>query len=170
MKGHEVPEFNGTSKGSGKDGITTPEALPPVRRWVRIGRVLGMLLVVVILVVAILIHRAAHVVKGVAVQGVAAGDSTVGAPPVASPAFPEIAGRLVGTTVLPGHRVTLLTDTQLFETLFADLAAARRSITFFAYYCEPGASWIGSSRRWSSEHGPASACSSWAMDSPAATS
>jgi cardiolipin synthase len=52
--------------------------------------------------------------------------------------FAERAASLAAVELSAGHRVEVLPDTLLFTRLFADLSAARSSITFMGYYCEPG--------------------------------
>jgi cardiolipin synthase A/B len=52
--------------------------------------------------------------------------------------FDERIGLLSGADLEPGHRVEALTDVEVLDRLVADLESARVSITFLAYYCEPG--------------------------------
>lgn len=84
----------------------------------------GLFLIAVL--VGMLVHRAADVVRGVS------------APPVLSPAFPSVTALLLGTSIASGHQVTVLTDLALYDALLADLRSARRSVTFFDYYCDRG--------------------------------
>ncbi len=95
-------------------------------------------MVLLVIIVAMLIHRAADVVRGVSVRGVAGGRADIGTPPVLSPAFPAVTALLLGTSITPGNHVTVLTDLALYDALFSDIRTAKRSITFSDYYCLPG--------------------------------
>jgi cardiolipin synthase len=75
---------------------------------------------------------AVHRVRSVAVDGslVAPSDSS----------FPVAVAVLTGTVMLPGNRVELaLNGDGTFPRLYADLRAARESITIQNYYAQPGA-------------------------------
>ncbi|HEX6030719.1 MAG TPA: phospholipase D-like domain-containing protein [Tepidiformaceae bacterium] len=101
------------------------------------GRALRWLVTGVVLVAAIVgllfITRgtAVHWVRGVGADG------TPVAP--AESAFPLTVALLTGAPILPGNRVELALDGDgTFPRLWADLRAARRSITFQMYYLAPG--------------------------------
>jgi len=91
-----------------------------------------------VIALGILLDRVADVAAGRPVREVASGPVGRAPPSVSSPAFSSVVGALTGTAVGPGHRVEILTDGVLFERLFLDIAQARRSITIYAYFCEPG--------------------------------
>jgi cardiolipin synthase A/B len=88
---------------------------------------------------AVLLDRIAVAVAGRPVRHVAARGAELAPPPVSSPRFAPVASALTGAAVEPGHAVEVLTGARLFERLLADVAQARRSITLYLYYCEPGA-------------------------------
>lgn len=86
---------------------------------------------------AALVHRAADAVRGSPVERLVEGEG--GPPPrTSTPGFTERAATLAGTTLSGGHHAEILVDATLWDRLLADLAAARRSITFLGYYCDEG--------------------------------
>ena len=56
-----------------------------------------------------------------------------------SPDFAYRASFLSETALLPGNRVEILEDANVFERMIPDLASARSSVTFLGYYCGMGA-------------------------------
>ncbi|MGZ8376063.1 MAG: phospholipase D-like domain-containing protein [Gemmatirosa sp.] len=61
-------------------------------------------------------------------------------PSVGAPGFARLVELYTGASLAPGHRVELLTDGDgTYPRLWADLRAARRSITLQLYYGQPGA-------------------------------
>ena len=79
------------------------------------------------------------VTRGTAVQSVrgVGADGTPVAPD--EPSFPVTVGVLTGAVIVPGNRVELALDGDgTFPRLYADLRAARRSITVQMYYAQPG--------------------------------
>lgn len=88
----------------------------------------------VLLLLAVLVHRVSEVVRGTPVEVVvAAGGLRVG-----DPTFPERAAALSDTDVRPGHVVELLVDDAVYERMLPELGTARASITFMTYYCKDG--------------------------------
>ena len=59
-------------------------------------------------------------------------------PPPGDPRFVEMAALLTFTPLSAGNRVELLRGEATYPRLWADLRAARRSITIQMYYCGPG--------------------------------
>jgi cardiolipin synthase len=91
-----------------------------------------------VIALGILLDRVADVAAGRPVREVASVPARETPPSVSSSAFPSVVGALTGTALRTGHGIEVLTDGQLFERLFQDIARAQRSITVYAYFCEPG--------------------------------
>jgi cardiolipin synthase len=78
-----------------------------------------------------------HLTRGTPVSRVRFLDDS--APPaVASPHFCEIIRVVAGAEMRCGNAAEVLTDGGTYDRLFADLRAARQSITIHLYYCQPG--------------------------------
>ena len=102
-----------------------------------IGEIVRWVLIVVGLVVTVVGFL--FLTRGTAVRRVRAieADGTAVAP--ADPGFPVMFGLLTGCLLVGGNRVELALDGDgTFERLWADLRAARRSITMQMYYAQPG--------------------------------
>jgi cardiolipin synthase len=113
-----------------------PAAPGPRRRAT--ARAIGWLIALAaVLAGAVLLDRLAVVAVGRPIRRIAAEDA-FGAPPVSSPAFGSALAALTGADLASGHEVAVLTDTGLFDRLLVDVAAARRSVTVYLYFCEPG--------------------------------
>ena len=101
---------------------------------IHIARVLLSALVFIAAAIGILFitrGTALRRVRGVGVDGVPVGAS--------EPGFSATVSLLAGGVILPGNRVELaLNGDGTFERLWADLGAARESITVQMYYAQPG--------------------------------
>ena len=78
-------------------------------------------------------HHTADAIRGEPVERLAEH------PSFDRPDFAEVVTELAGAALLPGHTVEVLTDLAVFDAMLRDIRAAKRSITFFTYSCEPGA-------------------------------
>jgi cardiolipin synthase len=83
---------------------------------------------------AVLLHRISEVVRGSPVESVVAGVPLR----IDDPEFAGRAAAISETGLAGGHDVEVLVDRALFERMLPELEAARTSITFVTYYCEPG--------------------------------
>jgi cardiolipin synthase len=104
---------------------------------VRSRRALWLLAVAAVLAGAVLLDRLAVAVVGRPVRELA-GATGQETPAVASPAFPAVVAAFTDATLASGHAMEVLVDEQLFDRLLAAIAGARRSITLYLYFCEPG--------------------------------
>src|SRR5881398_252343 len=122
----EVVEESQAAGSPSGDVTSTPPEPPVVRRHPILRWIPALTLFLLAIVIAMLVHRAADVVRGVAVRGVAGSRADVGAPPVLAPDFPAVTALLLGTSITPGNHVTVLTDLAVYDALFSDIRAARR--------------------------------------------
>jgi cardiolipin synthase A/B len=100
---------------------------------------LGALAVVGLLLVASLVHRIFDSTRGTPLAMLRGATQDEAVRSVADPGFAELAAALVGVTFVHGNDVQLLVSADSsYARLFADLRAARRSITLQSYYCLPG--------------------------------
>ena len=80
-----------------------------------------------------------HVTKGTPIREVTTCDGSVEPPSVSDEVFAETIGLHTGSVLREGHRVELLTcGDETYPRLWADLRAAKVSITLQLYYCKPG--------------------------------
>lgn len=80
-----------------------------------------------------------YLTRGVHVRRVRASDEGDGVPPVHEPFFCDMVALHTRTMLLGGHSAELVTNgAQTYPRLWADLRAARHSITAQLYYCQPG--------------------------------
>ena len=100
--------------------------------------VLSLLSLVVVLAGAILLDRLVVVTAGRPVRDVSSGGAELAPPPVSSARFAPAVAALAGAPLTYGHEVEVLADAELFDRLLADIAGARRSVTLYLYFCEPG--------------------------------
>jgi cardiolipin synthase len=122
-----------------------PAAAPPPRRdrgaptsWIVAGRLLRLLSVCATGLLALI--GLLSVTRGTPIERLGAPASRGTFPAVGTPAFAQAVGLLSGAPLTPGHRVALLTDGDgTYPRLWADLRAARRSVTVQLYYGQPGA-------------------------------
>lgn len=129
-RGTGVPEELTTT-----DREAPPEATSVRRRYVRR---LGLLALLILgLVLASMAHRAFDVMVGTPVREVRLAPGI--APSVADPRYRAAIGEIVQRPLVPGNRFELLTTgRETYPALWSDLRAARRTLTFQTYYCEPG--------------------------------
>jgi len=99
----------------------------------------GLTAVMLLAVVVLLGLGAAHILRVAPLQVVVAHEDPAGPPPVGDPRFLETVAALSETPIIPSNAVVVLTNgDETFPRLFADLRAARRSITVQAYYGKAG--------------------------------
>lgn len=134
--GDSRPAFDTRERGPGVPAAPTRQVWVRVRGLLRTRRLRWGLAVLLALPAASLLHRIGDAARGVPVTGLLPGDSL---PALASPAFSRTAAAALEMSPAPGHRVEILVDQELFRRVLADIRAARRSVTVFLYYCEPGA-------------------------------
>jgi cardiolipin synthase A/B len=112
-------------------------ATPVRRRGVRFS--LALAVAVALLIGVNLTHRILDSARGTPLEGLYGGPLGVGIPPAAEANFVELAQLFGGARLVGGNTVELLTEADAsYAALFADLRAARRSITLQTYYCLPG--------------------------------
>ena len=125
------PAAPAPSAGPARDpGAPTP--------WIVAGRLLRFGLVLATGILALI--GLLSVTRGTPIErlGAPAGAGTF--PAVGTPAFAQAVGLLTGARLTPGNHVELLRDGDgTYPRLWADLRAARRSVTVQLYYGQPGA-------------------------------
>ena len=101
---------------------------------VYIGLVLLGVLIAVLLLVGIL-----DVVRGTPIHDVGVPGDKTGCPPIEDPFFREAIELLTHVKLAPGHHVEVfINGDQTYDRLWADLRAAKSSITMQMYYCNKG--------------------------------
>ena len=114
-----------------------PEQLRRIRR--RVGCALAVLAVASVPVVLLALAGLPHAFREPLLRNVLASLPGGGPPAVGSPAFASTLELLTGASIAAGNRVEWLENGNgTFPRLWADLAAARRSITVQVYYAQPG--------------------------------
>jgi cardiolipin synthase len=84
----------------------------------------------------VLLHRISDIGRGAPVRSVVA-ESPV--PPPSDPAFGDLVATESDAPLVDGNRVEILVDETVFPRMFTDITDARRTVTVFLYFCEPGA-------------------------------
>ena len=98
----------------------------------------GIALVAVVLTVIVLIG-VLDVVRGTPVHDVLADESHKDCPAIDDPSFAEVMQLLTSTPMKRGHEVEIfINGDQTYSRLWADLRAAKSSITLQLYYCNKG--------------------------------
>jgi cardiolipin synthase A/B len=95
--------------------------------------------VVALLIAVNLTHRILDRARGTPLEGLYGGALDAGLPPLAEANFVDLVHLFGGARLVGGNTVELLTEADAsYAALFADLRAARRSITLQTYYCLAG--------------------------------
>lgn len=113
-----------------------PEQFRRIRR--RVGCAAIVLLAASVPLVLFALAGLPHAFREPLVRNVLADMDGDGLPAVDSPRFPVALRMLTGGSLSAGHRVELLVDDDIFPRLWADVDAARRSITLQIYYARSG--------------------------------
>lgn len=84
----------------------------------------------------VLLHRISDIVRGAPVRSVVA-ESPLPAP--SDPAFGQVVGVSADAPLVEGNGVEVLLDEAVYPRMMAEIADARRAVSVFLYFCEPGA-------------------------------
>lgn len=134
--GDHRPGIHTRDRGTGIPGPVGRRAWVRVRGLVRRRHFRWALAALLALPFAAFLHRVGDAARGVPVTDLLLPDS-LAAP--GSSAFPGTAAAALEVALQPGNRVEVLVDRELFLRMLADIRSARRSVTVFSYYCQPGA-------------------------------
>ena len=98
----------------------------------------GLILVGVLIAVLILIG-VLDVVRGTPIRAVGIPGDPTGCPPIGDPFFREAIELLTEIRLAPGHQIEIfINGDQTYDRLWADMRAAKSSITMQMYYCNKG--------------------------------
>lgn len=98
----------------------------------------GLILVGVLIAVLILVG-VLDVVRGTPIRAVGVPGDPTGCPPIDDPFFREAIELLTHVKLAPGHHVEIfINGDQTYDRLWADMRAAKSSITMQMYYCNKG--------------------------------
>jgi cardiolipin synthase len=105
---------------------------------VQIALYAGLILVGVLIAVLILIG-VLDVVRGTPIRAVGIPGDPTGCPPIGDPFFREAIELLTEIRLAPGHQIEIfINGDQTYDRLWADMRAAKSSITMQMYYCNKG--------------------------------
>jgi cardiolipin synthase len=98
----------------------------------------GLILVGVLIAVLILVG-VLDVVRGTPIRSVGIPGDPTGCPPISDPFFREAVELLTNVKLAPGHHLEIfINGDQTYDRLWADMRAAKSSITMQMYYCNKG--------------------------------
>src|SRR6266704_2005425 len=91
------------------------------------------------LISVLLLIGVLDVVRGTPIRSVGIPGDPTGCPPIGDPFFREAIELLTHVKLAPGHHVEIfINGDQTYDRLWADLRAAKSSITMQMYYCNKG--------------------------------
>ena len=126
------------TRGTGSGVPASPRRrrrAPGIRGLVRARRARWLLVLLLAFPVAALLHRAGDAARGVPVETILPVGSL---PEPGDETFLRSVAAATEVVLSSGNRIEVLLDQAVFSRILEDVRAARRSVTVFSYFCEPG--------------------------------